>query len=241
MPTDAALSQFLDFLRFGSISTDSKHKDQILACADWLEAKLKAIGLDTRQYATLGHPVVVGRGPQKEGRPDVLIYGHYDVQPVDPLDLWKRPPFNPGIENGIVTARGASDNKGQIFAHILGLEQTLKKSGDLPVNLIVLIEGEEEIGSPNLAPFLDSHRDELACDVVIISDSSMVAPGVPTFTYGLRGIAAIEVTRDRSRSRFAFGHLRRRGGKSGHRARAPDRRPPRQESQGEARRLLRPT
>jgi acetylornithine deacetylase/succinyl-diaminopimelate desuccinylase-like protein len=194
MSTDAALSQYLDFLRFGSISTDSKYKEQVNACADWLVAKLKAVGLDAQQHATPGHPVVVGHGPKKEGRPTVLIYGHYDVQPVDPLELWKRPPFNPGIENGIVTARGASDNKGQIFAHILGIEAALKDSDDLPVNLIVLIEGEEEIGSPNLAPFLDSHRGELACDVVIISDSSMVAPGVPTFTYGLRGIAAIEAT-----------------------------------------------
>jgi acetylornithine deacetylase/succinyl-diaminopimelate desuccinylase-like protein len=194
MSTDAALSQYLDLLRFGSISTDARYKEQVDGCADWLVAKLKAIGLDTQLHATPGHPVVVARGPKKPGRPTVLIYGHYDVQPVDPLDLWKRPPFNPGIENGIVTARGASDNKGQIFAHILGLEQTLKEAADLPVNVIVLIEGEEEIGSPNLAPFLEQHREELACDVVIISDSSMVAPGVPTFTYGLRGIAAIEVT-----------------------------------------------
>jgi acetylornithine deacetylase/succinyl-diaminopimelate desuccinylase-like protein len=141
-----------------------------------------------------GHPVIVARGPRKEGRPTVLIYGHYDVQPVDPIDLWHRPPFNPGIENGIVTARGASDNKGQIFAHILGIEQTLKETGDLPVNLILVIEGEEEIGSVHLASFLHMHREELACDVVAISDSSMVAPGHPTFTYGLRGLAAIEVT-----------------------------------------------
>ena len=194
MSTDAALAQFIDFLRFGSISTDPEYKNQVNACADWLVAKLKAISLDTQLHATAGHPVVVARGPRKEGRPTVLIYGHYDVQPVDPLDLWKRPPFNPAVENGLITARGASDNKGQIFAHILGLEQTLKETGDLPVNVIVLVEGEEEIGSPNLAPFLKAHRDELASDVVIISDSSMVAPGVPTFTYGLRGIAAIEVT-----------------------------------------------
>src|ERR1700761_48633 len=194
MSTDAALSQYLDFLRCGSISTDAKYKDQVTACADWLVAKLKAIGLDTKLHPTPGHPVVVAHGPKKPGRPTVLIYGHYDVQPVDPLDLWKRPPFNPGVENGIVTARGASDNKGQIFAHILGLEAALKETGDLPVNVIVLVEGEEEIGSPHLAPFLESHRDELTCDVVIISDSSMVAPGVPTFTYGLRGIVAIEVT-----------------------------------------------
>jgi acetylornithine deacetylase/succinyl-diaminopimelate desuccinylase-like protein len=147
-----------------------------------------------QDHVTPGHPIIVAHGPKKEGRPTVLLYGHYDVQPVDPLDLWHRPPFNPGIENGIITARGASDNKGQIFAHILGIEETMKEKGDLPVNLIVLIEGEEEIGSPNLASFLDSHRDELACDVVAISDSSMVAPGHPTFTYGLRGLAAVEVT-----------------------------------------------
>jgi acetylornithine deacetylase/succinyl-diaminopimelate desuccinylase-like protein len=194
MSNDAALSQLLDFLRFGSISTDPKYKPQVDACADWLVAKLKSIGLDTHLHPTRGHPVVVARGPKKEGRPTVLIYGHYDVQPVDPLDLWKRPPFNPGVENGIITARGASDNKGQIFAHILGLEHTLKETGDLPVNVILLVEGEEEIGSPNLAPFLEEHRDALGCDVVIISDSSMVAPGMPTFTYGLRGIAALEVT-----------------------------------------------
>jgi len=194
MPTDAALSQFLDFLRFGSISTDSKYKDQVLACADWLKTKLTAIGLEAVLHPTPGHPILIARGPRKEGRPTVLVYGHYDVQPVDPLDLWHRPPFNPGIENGIVTARGASDNKGQIFAHILGIEQTLREKGDLPVNLILLIEGEEEIGSPNLAPFLDAQRDALACDVVVISDSSMVAPGHPTFTYGLRGLAAVEVT-----------------------------------------------
>ncbi len=194
MPSDVALNQFLDFLRFGSISTDSKYKEQVLACADWLRLKLISIGLAAVQHETPGHPIIIAHGPKKEGRPTVLLYGHYDVQPVDPLNLWHRPPFNPGIENGIVTARGASDNKGQIFAHILGIEQTLKEKGDLPVNLIVLIEGEEEIGSPNLASFLETHREELKCDVVTISDSSMIAPGHPTFTYGLRGLAAVEVT-----------------------------------------------
>ena len=194
MPTDAALNQFFDLLRFGSISTDSKYKDQIVACADWLKDKLNAIGLEATRYETPGHPIVVARGPRRDGRPTVLIYGHYDVQPVDPLTLWHRPPFNPGLENGIVTARGASDNKGQIFSHILGVEQTLKETGDLPVNLIMLIEGEEEIGSPHLAAFLAAHREELACEVVAISDTGMIAPGHPTFTYGLRGLAAVEVT-----------------------------------------------
>jgi acetylornithine deacetylase/succinyl-diaminopimelate desuccinylase-like protein len=192
-PAKAALDEFLDFLRFGSISTDSKYKGQVLECAAWVENKLKAIGLEAGQHETPGHPIVLARGPRKEGRPTVLIYGHYDVQPVDPLNLWRRPPFNPGIENGFVTARGASDNKGQIFAHIMGIEQALKKKGGLPVNLIVLVEGEEEIGSPNLAPFLESHRDILACDVAVISDSSMVAPQWPTLTYGLRGLSALEI------------------------------------------------
>jgi acetylornithine deacetylase/succinyl-diaminopimelate desuccinylase-like protein len=193
MPTEAALNQFLDFLRFGSISTDSKFKEQVDGCAEWLRQKLESIGLATRVHETPGQPILVARGPHVEGRPTVLIYGHYDVQPVDPLALWHRPPFDPGVENGIVTARGASDNKGQIFAHILGIQETMKAKGGLPVNLIVLIEGEEEIGSPNLAPFLQTHREELGCDVVVVSDSSMVAPGRPTFTYGLRGLAALEV------------------------------------------------
>jgi acetylornithine deacetylase/succinyl-diaminopimelate desuccinylase-like protein len=194
MPTDAVLNEFLAFLRFGSVSTDPQYKEQVVACAEWLKQKLTTIGLDAVQHETTGHPIIVARGPHKAGRPTVLIYGHYDVQPVDPLDLWHRPPFDPGIENGIITARGASDNKGQIFAHILGIEQTLKEQGDLPVNLILLIEGEEEIGSVHLAPFLVAHRETLACDIVAISDSSMVAPGYPTFTYGLRGLAAVEVT-----------------------------------------------
>jgi acetylornithine deacetylase/succinyl-diaminopimelate desuccinylase-like protein len=194
MTADIGLQQFLDFLRFGSISTDSKYKEQINECAEWLRHKLTAIGLEVTRHETAGHPIILAKGPRKEGRPTVLLYGHYDVQPVDPIELWHRPPFNPGVENGLITARGASDNKGQIFAHILGIEKTLKEKGDLPVNLIVLIEGEEEIGSPHLAPFLDTHRKELACDVVAISDSSMIAPGYPTFTYGLRGLAAVEVT-----------------------------------------------
>jgi acetylornithine deacetylase/succinyl-diaminopimelate desuccinylase-like protein len=194
MPDESALNQFIDFLRFGSVSTDPKYKDEVVGCADWLKEKLNAIGLQATRRETRGHPIIVARGPWKEGRPSVLLYGHYDVQPVDPVSLWRRPPFNPGIENGLITARGASDNKGQIFAHILGIEQTLKETGDLPVNLFLLIEGEEEIGSPNLAPFLDKHREELACDVVAISDSSMIASGHPTFTYGLRGLTAVEVT-----------------------------------------------
>jgi len=194
MPSELALNWFFDFLRFASVSTDPAYRPHVLDCAEWLRARLQAIGLDATRYETPGSPIILARGPQKAGRPTVLLYGHYDVQPVDPIELWHRPPFNPIAKDGFITARGASDNKGQIFAHILGIEQTLQDKGDLPVNLIVLVEGEEEIGSPNLAPFLAAHRERLACDVVVISDSSMVAPDHPTFTYGLRGIAAIEVT-----------------------------------------------
>jgi acetylornithine deacetylase/succinyl-diaminopimelate desuccinylase-like protein len=194
MPTASALEQYLDFLRFSSVSTDPEYRSHVLSCADWLQRKMTAIGLQTERHETPGNPVIVGYGPRKSGRPTVLLYGHYDVQPVDPVELWRQPPFEPVIENGLVVARGASDNKGQIFAHLLGIEQTLRETGGLPVNLIVMVEGEEEIGSPNLAPFLEKHRAALACDVVVISDSSMIAPGQPTFTYGLRGIAAIEAT-----------------------------------------------
>jgi acetylornithine deacetylase/succinyl-diaminopimelate desuccinylase-like protein len=190
----AELEPFFEFLRHASVSTDPAYAERVRACAQWLEQRLTAFGFRTAQHETPGHPIVLAHGPKKAGRPTVLIYGHYDVQPVDPVALWERPPFEPVVRDGLVVARGASDNKGQIWAHILGLAATLRETGDLPVNVVLLIEGEEEIGSPNLAPFLATHRHELACDVVVISDSSMVAPGVPTFTYGLRGIMAIEAT-----------------------------------------------
>jgi acetylornithine deacetylase/succinyl-diaminopimelate desuccinylase-like protein len=194
MPSEADLQRYFEFLRFGSVSTDPQFRPQVLACADWVKTQLTAAGLQAVRHETPGNPVIVARGPVKPRRPTVLIYGHYDVQPVDPANLWRHAPFEPVIEDGLVVARGASDNKGQIFAHLLGLEQTLRERGDLPVNVIVLVEGEEEIGSSNLAPFLREHRADLACDVVVVSDSSMIAPEQPTLTYGLRGIAAIEAT-----------------------------------------------
>ena len=186
------LDDLFEFLRFPSVSTDSNHCGDVRACADWLVRKLTAIGLATELHETPGHPVVVARNAHEAGRRTVLIYGHYDVQPVDPLALWSSPPFEPQIRDGKIWARGSTDNKGQMLAHILGVEKTLKENGTLPVNLIFLFEGEEEIGSPNLAPFLEKHRDALACDVIAISDTGMVAPGVPTLGYGLRGIACLE-------------------------------------------------
>lgn len=187
------LENLFAFLRFPSISTDSRHAGDVADCAAWLIAKLGAMGLDAELHPTPGHPIVVARNPHVDGRRTVLIYGHYDVQPVDPLGLWATPPFEPEIRDGKIWARGATDNKGQMLAHILGVEKTLREHGSLPVNLIFLFEGEEEIGSPNLAPFLREHREALRCDVIAISDTGMVAPGVPTLGYGLRGIACCEV------------------------------------------------
>jgi acetylornithine deacetylase/succinyl-diaminopimelate desuccinylase-like protein len=188
------LEDLFAFLRFPSISTDSRHHADVRACAEWLHAKLECMGLSSAIHETAQHPVVVARNVHRPERKTVLIYGHYDVQPVDPLHLWDSKPFEPEIRDGKIWARGTSDNKGQMLAHVLGVEQTLREQGDLPVNLIFLFEGEEEIGSPNLAGFLREHRESLACDIIAVSDTGMVAPGVPTMGYGLRGIACAEVT-----------------------------------------------
>ncbi len=187
------LGFLFDFLRFPSVSTDPSRASKVAACADWLAGHLGSIGLESRIHPTAGHPVVTARNRHQAGRPTVLIYGHYDVQPEDPVDLWSSPPFEPEVRDGVIYARGSADNKGQIFAHIRGVAEAIARRGDLPVNLIFLIEGEEEIGSPNLEAFLKEHRQELQCDVIAVSDTGMVASGVPTFTYGLRGIAAMEV------------------------------------------------
>ncbi|MCF7733821.1 MAG: dipeptidase [Akkermansiaceae bacterium] len=187
------LDDLFSFLRFPSISTDSRHVGDVRACAEWLVAKLTAMGLTAEIHPTAGHPLVLARNAHLPDRRTVLIYGHYDVQPVDPLALWQSPPFEPEIRDGKIWARGAADNKGQMMAHVLGVEQTLRGNGELPVNLIFLFEGEEEIGSPHLGPFLVAHREELRCDVIAISDTGMVAPGVPTMGYGLRGISCCEV------------------------------------------------
>ncbi len=191
--SDPHLSTLFEFLRFPSISADSAFAPQVRACADWLGARLSAMGLETSVIPTAGHPIVLARNTPRPDRRTVLIYGHYDVQPVDPLPLWHSAPFEPEVRDGILYARGAADNKGQIMAHILGVEETLREQGDLPVNLIFLIEGEEEIGSDHLEAFLHEHRDTLRPDVIAISDTGMVAPGIPAFTYGLRGILAMEI------------------------------------------------
>lgn len=188
------LTEFFDFLRIPSVSTDSKHRDDVRDCADWLVNKFTSMGLKPELHETPGHPVVIARNEPKADRPTVMIYGHYDVQPVDPVDEWDTDPFEPTLKGDKIFCRGATDNKGQHFAHILGVEETLKEHGDLPVNVIFLLEGEEEIGSPSLVPFLEQNREALACDICAVSDTGMIGPGIPTLTYGLRGIACLEFT-----------------------------------------------
>ncbi|MBC7981136.1 MAG: dipeptidase [Armatimonadetes bacterium] len=187
------LQDLFAFLSFPSVSTDSKHKADLLGCAAWLVEKLSRIGLDTDLHETPGHPIVIARNAHVPGKKTVLIYGHYDVQPPDPLNLWDSPPFTPVIRDGKIWARGATDNKGQMLAHILGIEKTLREKAELPVNIILMFEGEEEIGSPCLAPFLMANRNDLKCDIIAISDTGMVAPNTGTLGYGLRGIACAEI------------------------------------------------
>src|SRR5437762_4940874 len=187
------LEDYYSFLRFPSVSTDEKYAGKVRDCAQWLSEKLTKIGLESKVVPTAGHPIVWAQNKHQAGRKTVLLYGHYDVQPPDPLDLWESPPFDPVLKDGFVFARGATDNKGQILSHILGIEETLKENGDLPVNLHLVIEGEEEIGSGNLPGFLEENRDALKSDVAVISDTGMIARGTPTLSYGLRGVTALEI------------------------------------------------
>lgn len=187
------LSELFELLRIPSVSTDPGRAADVAAAAEFVADALRSAGLGADVHATDGHPIVVGRSPAVEGAPTVLVYGHYDVQPAEPLELWDTPPFEPRVVDGDIRARGASDDKGQVYAHVKGAEALLQLDGALPVNLVFVIEGEEEIGSPHLRPFLEAHADELAADVVVISDGAMLAPDTPTLTYGLKGLAYLEV------------------------------------------------
>lgn len=188
------LDQLATLLRFPSISAQKEHARDVSDCADWLVDKLSGMGLEAKACKTPLHPIVLARSPREEGKPTVLIYGHYDVQPVDPVELWESDPFEPEVRGGKIYARGATDNKGQLFAHILGVEELLRQNGGhLPVNVIFLLEGEEEVGSGSLSQFIKEHREDLACDVIVVSDTGMAAPDTPTFSYGLRGLAGAEI------------------------------------------------
>lgn len=192
---DRFLDELKEYLRIPSISTDSSRAVDVAECARWLEDHLKGIGVkDVEVEKTDGHPIVYAEHCEKPGAPTVLIYGHYDVQPPDPVELWDSPPFEPEVRDGKIFARGATDDKGQLFAHLKGIEAHLAVHGELPVNLKLLIEGEEEVGSPNLDPWVSANVERLRADAVVISDSSMFARGLPTVTYGLRGLTYFEVT-----------------------------------------------
>ncbi|WP_160718721.1 dipeptidase [Bacillus sp. USDA818B3_A] len=189
------VEELKEFLRIPSISSLSEHKEDIQKAASWIANKLESIGLEHVEIIqTKGHPIIYADYLHQENAPTVLVYGHYDVQPVDPVHLWETPPFEPTIRDEKIYARGATDDKGQTFLHIKAVETLLKLEGKLPVNVKFCIEGEEEIGSPNLPPFLAENQDKLACDVVVISDSDMWDRGVPAITYSLRGLCALEVS-----------------------------------------------
>jgi acetylornithine deacetylase/succinyl-diaminopimelate desuccinylase-like protein len=191
---DAALEQLKELLRIPTVSADSAFADDMRAGARFVHNALVEAGLTVETIETPGHPIIYAEWTKAEGAPTALIYGHYDVQPADPLNLWKTPAFEPDVRDGCIWARGATDDKGQCWTHVLSVAAWLKTTGKLPVNVKFVIEGEEEVGSENLDVFLDEHKEKLACDVAVVSDSSQYAPGIPAITYGLRGILACEVT-----------------------------------------------
>ncbi|RMG73399.1 MAG: dipeptidase [Bacteroidetes bacterium] len=187
------LDEVIDFLKIPSISADSAYKADVQRAAAWLEAKFQALGMDRVEiFPTEGHPIVFAEKKVAEDKPTVLVYGHYDVQPPDPMDLWHSPPFDPVIKDGKIYARGACDDKGQVYMHLKAVE-LLQEMGELPCNLKFIIEGEEEVGSTHLAPFVQNHQDLLQADIILISDTSMIANDTPSITVGLRGLSYVEV------------------------------------------------
>jgi len=191
------VAELCELLRFPSVSAQPQHNKDLLACAEWLVSHCHRIGLDAKLCHTDGHPIVLAKTPRVKSRtrrPHYMVYGHYDVQPPEPLDLWKTPPFEPRLAGRLLYARGSTDNKGQHFAHLKAVEAYLATGTPLPCDLTFLIEGEEEVGSANLAKFLKTHKKELACDAVVVSDTGMPSPEHPALTYSLRGIIAFEIT-----------------------------------------------
>jgi acetylornithine deacetylase/succinyl-diaminopimelate desuccinylase-like protein len=190
------LEELLDYLRIPSISTDPAYAGEVGRCADWLIERMREAGLTAEKIATAGHPLVyaewLGAGPSK---PTVLFYGHYDVQPPDPLGEWRNPPFEPTIEGELIVARGATDDKGQSYCHVKGVGAMLAERGALPVNVKFIVEGEEESGGQAIEKYVRSEegRRRLAADVVVVSDTAMWAPGEPAITYGLKGLAYFEI------------------------------------------------
>lgn len=210
---EAALARLLDFLRIPSISTDPAHRGDVRDAAQWLCQELERLGFEAKIHDTPGHPMVVARSAPGDARP-LLFYGHYDVQPVDPLELWDRPPFEPEIQetgNGkVIRGRGASDDKGQLMTFIEAFRAWKAVHGSLPSDLVLLFEGEEESGSPSLRPFLHDHADELRASLAMICDTGMYADGRPAITTQLRGLVGEEViirAADRDLHSGSFGGL----------------------------------
>jgi acetylornithine deacetylase/succinyl-diaminopimelate desuccinylase-like protein len=189
----AFIDDLADLLRIESVSADSRHAADVHKAADWMVTRFEQLGLKTELVKTAGHPLVVAETPPVPGKPIALVYGHYDVQPPDPLCEWTTPPFEPSIRHGNIYARGATDDKGQMLTHVKSVEAWIKSGEPLPLQVKFLIEGEEEVGSANLEPYVAANRERLACDCVVISDCGQFGPGVPAITYGLRGIAYYEL------------------------------------------------
>jgi len=192
------VAELCEFLLFPSVSAQSHHKDDCRACAEWVADHCTQIGLEAKVCPTAGHPIVLAKTPSVAAsngkkRPHFLVYGHYDVQPPEPLELWHSPPFEARIEGRSLYARGSTDNKGQILAHLKAVEAYLKTGTPLPCDLTFLIEGEEEVGGTHLTEFLKTYREELQCDGVVVSDSGMPDKKHPALTYALRGIIAFEI------------------------------------------------
>ncbi len=186
------LAELFELLRFPSVAnTEPEACRQV---ADWLVERLRKLGLEARAVPTPGRPNVLASLDVGDDVPTLLIYGHYDVQPPDPLERWDTRPFEPVVRDGAIYARGADDDKGQLYAHLMAIEALTRAGGGVPVNLRILLEGEEEIGSPNIEPFLAEHADELSADAAVISDSEFFAEGLPSITYSLRGLSYVEVT-----------------------------------------------
>src|SRR5437016_6114508 len=207
------IDELCEYVRFPSVSAQPQHREDLRACAEWVVNHCQRIGLEARLCPTQGHPIIVAKTPRvmpsspssheagtarssgrRATRPHFVIYGHYDVQPPEPFELWKSPPFEPRIKGRSLFGRGACDNKGQNLAHFKAIEAYLKTGTELPCDITFVIEGEEEVGSSSLATFLKANREELSCDAIVISDTGMPTPRHPALTYALRGIAAFEVT-----------------------------------------------
>ncbi|WP_036218119.1 dipeptidase [Lysinibacillus sphaericus] len=191
---EAHLNELKEFLQIPSISSLSEHKEDIQHAAQWLANAFEKLNLENISITqTAGHPVVYADWLHAEGKPTILFYGHYDVQPVDPLNLWESEPFNPTIRDNKLFARGASDDKGQVFMHLKMIEALFATTGTLPVNVKFIYEGEEEIGSPHLPSFVEEYKEKLASDLILISDTGLYGPGKPAVCYGLRGLAGIQI------------------------------------------------